>query len=174
MAKAYPAAVTEKLREQAKTLLKDRYDNNAAQLAKGLKVSAGYVSDFIAGNRGAGWAMLTGIARLDPLSVLDVLGIDVSTVLNLVAHGGDRQPAGEDRTMRRLPAPVVRAMRAAIEITGCVADDAVEAAYAAFDEFGELPNTTVDWWLAQIRERLPKRSASGTRPSVTLRAAKKR
>ena len=94
-------------------------------------------------------------------------------MLNLAAHGV-RDTGREEKDVQKLPGPVVRAMRAAIELTGCTASESFTAAMAAFEEYGEMAGTDADWWLSKVRDRLPKRSLSGTRTATKISVAKSR
>ena len=175
MAKSYGDQTNQRLRKVLEDLIKTRFEKRG-KAAAALGVSAAFVSDFLGENRGAGLDLLKGLARYAPLAVIAALEIDLRTVLNLAARDGAGSTVGENgasEMSERLPGPVVRAMKAAIELTGCTPSDAYKAACDAVEECGEVPGSDADWWLQKIRDRIPKRSQSGTRPSVRLRAARK-
>ncbi len=171
MAKAYGDQTNERLRKVLTKLIKDRFVQRG-KAATALGVSSSFVSDFLHVKRGAGLDLLKGLAKYAPLEVMEALAIDLDTVLNLAVHDGARG-VGEEDEVHRLPGPVVRAMRAAMELVGCTPKEAFSAANAAFEEYGEIEGSDADWWLSKIRDRLPKRSQSGTRPSTRIRAATK-
>ncbi|HVJ13856.1 MAG TPA: hypothetical protein VM686_00385 [Polyangiaceae bacterium] len=175
MAKSYGDKTNQRLRKVLADLVETRFEKRG-KAASALGVSAAFVSDFLGENRGAGLDLLKGLARYAPLEVIAALEIDLPTVLNLAVRDGARGAVGEagaDEMSERLPGPVVRAMKAAIELTGCTPSDAYKAACEAVEEYGQIEGSDADWWLAKVRDRIPKRSQSGTRPSVRLRAAKK-
>jgi hypothetical protein len=172
MGKAYGGATNQKLRRVLLNLVETKFEQRG-KAASSLGVSAAFVSDFLGGKRGAGLDLLKGLARYAPLEVISALEIDLDVVLNLAARGDARGAIGEAEMAERLPGPVVRAMKAAIELVGCTPSEAFNAAWDAFQEYGQVEGTDADWWLAKIRDRMPKRSQSGTRPSVRVRAARK-
>jgi hypothetical protein len=173
MAKSFGGDVNGQLRDVARSLIAGMFDGNQSKFAEAVGVSATFVSDFLSEKRGAGLDLLVGLSKYAPLVVMGILEIDIPAVLSSAVQGGDRVVTREEEQMERLPVTTVRALRAAIELTGSSVAEAVEAAAAAFDEYGDLPGTDADWWLVKIRERLPMRTANSSRPSQSkLLAAK--
>lgn len=173
MAKAYGDPTNQQLRAVLRRLVDRQFDRVQSRAADALGVSGSFVSDFLNERRGAGLELLKGLSKYAPLEVLSVLEISLPAVVNLAAHEGARDAIREVDVDERLPAPVVRAMRAAIELTGCTPSEAFSAALAAYEEYGEIVGSDADWWLSKIRDRLPKRSSSGTRPSTRISVASK-
>lgn len=170
MAKSYDDETNQRLRAVARRVMLDHFRGKQTLLAKRLGMSGAFVSEFLSGGRGAGLETLIGLAEFAPLEVLEILRIDPVVVRALLT--GAQEEKGPEIAM--LPEVIRRAARACIELTGCVPADACSAAIKVFGEFGDLPNTNADWWCAQIRENLPKRSKSGERQSVRLLSAAKR
>jgi hypothetical protein len=171
MAKSFGDDVNRQLREVARELIAGTFDGNQSKFADAVGVSATFVSDFLSEKRGAGLDLLVGLSKYAPRVVMGILEID-ATVLGSAVRGGDQGATREEQVMERLPATTVRALRAAIELTGSSVAEAVEAAALAYEEYGDVPGTDPDWWLVKIRERLPMRANPGSRPSTRLLAAK--
>jgi transcriptional regulator with XRE-family HTH domain len=167
MATAFPRDANALLRTLAKTLMDAGLTQ--AELADRCGVTASFMSEFLNENRGAGMKLLRGIGKSFPLQFLEILDIDAGTVANLWLKNGPKGGENQEGEMRKmLPEVVRRAARAAVELNGCSPDEAVAAAYRAFQEHGEVVGSNPDWWLIQLREFLPKRTGSGTRPATRL------
>lgn len=169
MAKAFDEKTNQILRVLARQMLKQEFDGVQSRLAKRLGVTAGFLSDFLSGKRGAGLDMLVGLGRFAPLEFLGVLGIEPGVVVTLIEGRHEELEAG----LVNVPDVVRRAARAAIELEGCTPTAACEAALACWDEYGAVPDTDADWWLGKIRKRISETSKSGERPSVKLKSAKR-
>lgn len=163
MAKAYPDDTNAALRLLARRVIAERFGGTQARLAESFDVSEAFISDFLNEKRGAGLETLLGLARFHPLELLGIMGIDPSTIAVLWLDGGS---SVEDDNMRRVPDEVRRAARAAVELTGCLPGEAGQAALAAWAEHGEVPGADPEWWLAKIRDHLPRRHGSGVRKST--------
>ncbi len=169
MAKSYDDETNERLRAVARRVIKDHFDDKQIRLAEKIGLSGSFISEFLNGGRGAGLETLIGLARFAPLEILSILRIDPVTVSALLAGAQDSKGMGIDL----LPDVVRRGARACIELTGEMPAEVCGSALEVFALYGELPNTNADWWCAQIRDHLSKRSKSGERPSVrALLAAK--
>lgn len=169
MAKSYDDETNASLRAVARRVMNEHFGGKQTRLAKKLGMSGAFVSEFLSGGRGAGLETLIGLARFAPLEILSILQIDPVVVSALLA--GAQEEEGTEIAM--LPDVIRRAARAAIELTGSAPADVCGAALEVYGTFGDLPNTTADWWCAQIRENLARRSKSGERPSVKLLLAAK-
>ena len=130
--------------------------------AKAFGVSGGYLSDFLSSNRGAGPELLHGVARYRPLDVLRALEIDPKTIRALWVDSDEADAVA----VADIPEALKRATRAAVELLSCTADEAVKAARAALEETLHPEEADADWWLLQLRERLPRRKPSGVRRRV--------
>lgn len=161
MATAFDEPTNDRLRRIARGVI-ERNKWTQARLAEELGVSASFVSDFLNEKRGAGLDLLVGLGRIDPLQLLEMLEIDPVLVANLIAGGQGEEERGTDV----LPDVIRRAMRAAIEVTGCPVAQAFEAAQRAYADFGDVHLDDAEWWFARVRNKIPDRPKSGVRPSV--------
>ena len=167
MAKAFDDETNEQLRAIARRVLVDRFNAKQADLAEALDISAGFMSEFLNGIRGAGLETLIGLGRFAPLELLSMMEIDPAVIVTLLEGRNDEVEAG----LANLPEVVRRAARAAIELEGCTPGAACEAALFCFQEHGAVPGTDADWWLTKIRKRIDSSAKSGERPSEKLRMA---
>lgn len=163
MATAFDDETNDALRTLARKVMSDRgiKQNKLAEL---IGVSPSYVSDFLNDNRGAGFAMLTGLGRLAPLEFLGMLDIDPGVVAAL--HEGKGLEGGD---LMHVPDAVRRAARAVIELDGCTPGAAGDAAVALFEEHNRRLDQDADWWFAKIRKRVAESAKSGERPSVRVK-----
>ncbi len=168
MAKAFDQQSNETLRALARDVLNKKLDGNQARLADGLKVSAGFLSEFLSGKRGAGLGTLIGLGQFAPLELLSILRIDPGVVVTLVEGRHEEL----ERGLAMMPEVVKRAARAAVKLEGCSPGEAGEAAGWCFKEYGAVPDSDASWWLPKIQKRLASTAKSGERPSVRLRQAK--
>ena len=164
MAKSYDDETNERLRAVARRVMKDHMDGKQIRLAEKLGVSGSFVSEFLSGTRGAGLEMLVGLARFAPLDILEILHIDAGVVAALLAGSQDEKGTG----IELLPDVIRRATRACIELSGCTPADACASALEIYAQFGDLPNTTPDWWCAQIRQHILIRAEAQRRTSPKL------
>lgn len=155
--KALKDEANDQLRDAVRAIVKNDFDT-AGDAATAFGVSGAYLSDFIAGNRGAGAALLFGVAQHDPIAFLEAIGIDPKTVVILWRE------TDKEGTLPELPDPLRRAARAAVELLHCHSEDAGKAAIHALDELGEGgDDRDPAWWLERLKERLPRRTGSGVR-----------
>jgi hypothetical protein len=164
MAKAFNDETNTKLRAIALTVMKRDFGGNRTKLARHLKVTPTFVSDFLNHKRGAGLDLLSGLGRYAPLEVLSILGIRPVVITTLAERGKDE--TGE--ALAKLPDELRRAARAAIELTGCTPGEACEVAVDLFKEIGVVEKADVDFWLPKVRKAIEagqKRTESGERPS---------
>jgi hypothetical protein len=171
MAKSYDDQTNEVLRELARKVKRERFDDNQTKMAEGLGVSGAFLSDFINEKRGAGLDMLVGLGKFAPLDLLQILEIDPAVVVMMTANTTSVLEAG----LMSLPDGLRRAARACIELTGCTPAEAGDAAVEAFDlvqAAGKGVPDDPDYWLQKIRDIVKARAKSGERASVRLLTAK--
>lgn len=161
-------ALEDKNNEVLRRALRDIITHHFSKPPKGaqgraavaLGVSGSFLSEVLSGSRGAGPELLRGIARYRPLEVLQALEIDPKTVLALWSDSGEEAGVLNGA---EIPDALRRAARAAIELLHCTADEARKAAESAWAETTHHEDADADWWLLQLRERLPRRKSSHVR-----------
>ncbi len=145
------------LRDAVRAVIREDFDS-ASEAAVAFGVSGAYLSDFLAGNRGAGSALLFGVAKRDPIAFLRAIGVDPATVVVLWRE------TNKEGELPDLPEPLRRAARAAIELLHCHSDEAGKAAVNALEELGEGgEDRDPVWWLERLKERITRRTGSGVR-----------
>lgn len=162
MAKAYSDDVNDLLRALAQSAIDLHFEGKQGRFAKKNGLSAPFVSEFLSGKRGAGLELLMTIARYYPVQLLQILGIEPSSLLVLWSGREDGDPVTE------LPNELKRATRAAIELFGCAPSVAMKAANAAYAKHGETPHADPDWWLGKMRGHIDEFRKSDERPSIRL------
>jgi transcriptional regulator with XRE-family HTH domain len=161
MAKNFGEEVNEQLRKLARSVVEVHFKGTQSSFASAIGVTPGFVSDFLAGKRGAGLELLRGVGKFRPIETLRILDISPRIVASLSLE----QTTGEG-DMGDLPNELKRAARAAIELFGCTPHVAVKAAETAFRKYGEHPEADPDWWLGKMRGHIEEYRKSGERPSV--------
>lgn len=72
--RSFSVAQNQRLREMAQKLLDERYARNRAAFARDLKVSGAALSNFLNGVTGAGTKLATSLARVQGLSLPEIIG----------------------------------------------------------------------------------------------------
>jgi len=83
--KSYSVEQNERLRERARDLLSERYDGNKTALAAALGLSQATVSNFLNGKSGAGFQLVTALAR------------ELGVTHDALVHGRSVAPEGSIR-----------------------------------------------------------------------------
>lgn len=73
MAGAIDDEANENLRNLARDLMNERFDGSVTKFARGLGMRQPSVSDFLSRKRGAGMALIRGLAKIDPVRTVDML-----------------------------------------------------------------------------------------------------
>ena len=170
MAKSYDDDTNQRLRVIGRRVMNERFGGKQIRLAEAVGISGSFMSEFFSGSRGAGLETLIGLARFAPLEILDILRIDPTVVGELLAGAQEERGSG----IELLPDVVRRAARACIELSGCPPADACASALEVYARYGDLPNTTADWWCSQIREHVVSRLQIHEKPAPKLLSAPKR
>lgn len=141
----------------------NQFGGHQNEMAKSFKISGAYVSDFLNEKRGAGPELLQAVGRYKPLEVLRALDIAPESVLLLAGQEQEQEDSGVEA--KNFPDALQRAARAAMELLGCTADEVLRASNEIVTELGRGDDSErdADWWLLEIRGRVPKRRRSHVR-----------